>query len=184
MRFFSQQQLVWNLLPQLGFGSSDIVKFWVTGDNLRLLLRGRSTPLTVQNPAQRYDVPLSDQGKQAGEILEHAVQQVLRTPENWEVIEKYLDGQPPTDRHQWDEIKPYLGWRGRPLWNTGFWNLLADVLSSETYQFICDAFGYYSLAANWNAAEAMQSVFLDFTQNPDYQTLTQGYGALPDRPAG
>jgi monoamine oxidase len=181
MRFFEQQQLVWNLLPQLGFSPSDIIKFWVSGKGLRLLLRGRSTPLTVENPAQRYDVPLSDQGMQAADILEHAVQQVLRTPENWAVIEKYLDGQPPTDRRQWDEIKPYLCWRGQPLWHIGFWNLLSDLLNSETYQFICDAFGYYSLAANWNAAEAMQSVFLDFTQNPDYQTLVEGYGALPER---
>jgi protoporphyrinogen oxidase len=50
MRFFSQQELVWNLLPQLGFGSDDILDFPVTGPNLRLLLRGVSTPLDTPDP--------------------------------------------------------------------------------------------------------------------------------------
>ena len=180
MRFFEQQQLVWHLLGELGFGP-DIIKFWVGGDNLRLLLRGRSTPLDTPDPTRRYAVPASDEGKQAGAILAHTLQEVLRTPENRAVIDKYLDGREPTSREQWDAIKPYLSWQGRRLWDTGFWNMLSEMLSSETYQYLCDAFGYYSLAANWNAAEAMQSVYLDFTQDPDYQTLAQGYGALPDK---
>jgi monoamine oxidase len=180
MRFFSQQELVWNLLGQLGFGEQDIVKFWVSGPNLRLLLRGVSTPLDTADPTARYDVPAGEKGQQAGDLLAATIKDVLQTPDNGRVLDKYLGGNLPQDREQWDTIKPYLTWRGRPLWDVGFWNLLAGIRSAETYQYLCDAFGYYSLAANWNSAEAMQSVFLDFTTNPDYMTLTEGYSALPD----
>ena len=180
MRFFSQQELVWNLLPQLGFGSDDILDFPVTGPNLRLLLRGVSMPLDTPDPTARYKLPQNEQGKQPGTLLEDVIQEVLATPENKAVIDKYLGGNPPQDRQDWDTIKPYLTWRGRELWDVGFWNLISDVRSPETYQYLTDAFGYYSLAANWNAAEAMQSVQLDFTQNPQYKTLREGYSALPD----
>ena len=67
----------------------------------------------------------------------------------------------------------------RRLWDAGFWNLLWDQLSPETYEFVTDAFGYYSLTNNWNAAEAMQAISTDFTQNPDYHTLVEGMEALP-----
>jgi monoamine oxidase len=180
MRFFAQQALVWNLIARLGFTPEDIVKFWVAGPNLRLLLRGVSTPLDTKDPTARYDLPPDERGQQAGAILENAIKDVLQTPDNAQVIAKYLGGRLPQDREQWDTIKPYLTWGSRPLWDIGFWNLLADIRTPETYQYLCDAFGYYSLAANWNSAEAMQSVFIDFTQNPDYMTLTEGYQALPD----
>jgi phytoene dehydrogenase-like protein len=152
MRFFSQQELVWNLLPQLDFGANDILDFPVTGPNLRLLLRGVSMPLDTKDPTARYKLPQSEQGKGPGTLLEEVIQQVLATPENKAVIQKYLGGNPPQDRKDWDTIKPYLTWRGTKLWDVGFWNLLSDVRSPETYQYLTDAFGYYSLAANWNAA--------------------------------
>ena len=180
MRFFSQQELVWNLLTQLGFGSDDILDFAVAGPNLRLLLRGVSMPLDTTDPTARYKLPQSEQGKQPGALLEDVIKEVLGTPENKAVLDNYLGCKLPQDRKDWDTIKPYLEWRGRPLWDVGFWNLLSDVRSPETYQYLTDAFGYYSLAANWNAAEAMQSVQLDFTQNPQYKTLREGYSALPD----
>ena len=180
MRFFEQQQLVWNLLPQLQFNDRDIIDFYVSGPGLRLLLRGHGMPMDDPDPTQRYLVPDRDKGLQAA-LLEQALDDVLHTPENWEVIQKHLGGKLPTDRQQWDLIKPLLTWRGQPLWNVGFWNMLADIMNNESYSYVCDAFGYYSLAANWNAAEAMQSVVLDFTQNPAYKTLTEGYAALPAR---
>jgi monoamine oxidase len=180
MRFFSQQELVWNLLTELGFTDKDIVPFLVSGPNLRLLLRGVSTPLDTPDPTARYELPANEKGKQAGDILAETIQEVLQTPQNQPVLDKYLGGKLPQDREQWDMIKPYLTWGERPLWDVGFWNLLSDVRTPETYQYLCDAFGYYSLAANWNSAEGMQSVFLDFTTNPSYMTLREGYQALPD----
>lgn len=181
MRFFEEQQLVWNLLPQLQFNDSDILNFPVGGPGLRLLLRGHGMLQTDPDPTKRYLVPDADRGMSAAALLEKALQAVLNTPENQEILQTYTGGKLPTDREEWDLVKPHLTWHGRPLWNTGFWNMLSDVLDNESYRYVVDAFGYYSLAANWNAAEAMQSVVLDFTQNPAYKTLAEGYASLPAR---
>ncbi|HEX3733617.1 MAG TPA: FAD-dependent oxidoreductase [Solirubrobacterales bacterium] len=177
MRFFQQQEMVWNLLIKLGF-KEDIVDFYVGGNNLRLLLRGVSGPLETTEPAKRYMIDESLRKLSSAAILKSVIEAVLKA--NQAVIDKYLGGKPPTTREQWDMIKPYLSWRERPLWDVGFWNLLSELYNPETYAFIADAFGYYSIAANWNAAEAMQSTSLDFTENPEYKTLSQGYSALPD----
>jgi hypothetical protein len=67
------------------------------------------------------------------------------------------------------QVKLFLEYNGRKLWDIGFWNLLSDLLSPDGYSYVTDGFGYYCLTNNWNAAEATQSVYLDFTQNPDYQ---------------
>jgi monoamine oxidase len=179
MRFFKQQELVWNLLGQLGFTDQDIINFYVTGPGLRLLLRGVSTPLDTDDPTARYLLPSDEKGQGAGDLVEAVITQVLTTKENQKVLDDKLGGKLPQTREDWDNIKPYLTWRTRPLWDVGFWNLLSDVRTPETYQYVTDAFGYYSISANWNAAEAMQSIFLDFTTNPDYQTLVPGYEALP-----
>lgn len=47
------------------------------------------------------------------------------------------------------------------------------------FNYVTDGFDYYSLTNDWNAAEAMWSVCLGFTQNPDYQTLKEDYDYLP-----
>ncbi|MGH3976018.1 MAG: FAD-dependent oxidoreductase, partial [Pseudonocardiaceae bacterium] len=117
MRFFEQQELVWNLLPQLGFPCQEIIPFPVEGPNPRLLLRGVSTPLDTPDPTARYDVPASVEGKQPGTVLTEVIKDVLGIPENRAVIEKLLGGVLPTDREQWDEIMAYLTWPGRPLWD-------------------------------------------------------------------
>ncbi|MGN6216038.1 MAG: flavin monoamine oxidase family protein [Solirubrobacterales bacterium] len=182
MRFLEEQQLVWNLLDQLGFGSS-FVKFWVEGNKLRLMLRGEGAIMGTSNPTARYRVDPKVEGKGAGDALYEVIEEVLTTEENAEVLKKVLGGKLPATREQWDQVKPLLTWHKKPLWEVGFWNLLSGVRNPETYQYFCDAFGYYSIASNWNAAEAMQSVALDFShepEKPEYHTLREGYGALPD----
>ncbi len=117
------------------------------------------------------------------------MREILTAPEN----RKHLCGRLPGNREEWDEIKPRLTWGGRELWKLGFWNLLAETGNFEMYQYIRDGFGYYSLAENWNAAEALQSIFLDEPDEeaqPDriyhsrpgeagYQTLAYGFDSLP-----
>jgi monoamine oxidase len=180
MRFFKQQELVWNLMTkELGF-ENDVVDFYVPGPNLRLLLRGVSTELEPADPTARYIVDEKLRGKKASTILGELIAEVLGTEANEKVLKERLNGESPKSRKQWDEIKPYLTWRGEPLWNVGFWNMLSEIHDPETYQYLADAFGYYSIASNWNAAEAMQSTSLDFTENPEYKTLRQGYSALPE----
>src|SRR5260370_2087978 len=113
-----------------------------------------------------------------GSIVAAVIQWLLVA--NRRVIAEQLGGATrPTTWEKWDKSNPYLEYNGRKLWDIGFWNLLSDLLSPEGYNYVTDGFGYYSLTNNWNAAEAMQSVYLDFTENPDYQTLKEGYDYLP-----
>jgi monoamine oxidase len=180
MRFLESQELVWSLLHHLGFGK-EIIDFAVSGPNLRLLLRGRSTPLDTPDPSARYAVPASDQGQAAGDLLIDRIKDVMNTDENRLVLQRLTDSKIPDTRQGWDTIKPYLTWRGQRLWDLGFWNILSEIFSSETYEFVVDALGYYSLAGNWNAAEAMQAVWLDFRSGTEYRTLARGYSSLPDQ---
>ena len=190
MRVFEQQELVWSLLPALGFGAEDTHRsFPVAGKNLRLLLRGESMPLTTTEPTKRYLVTDDERNQQAVALIVKVIETVLGTTKNAAVLKEHLGGRKPTSRKDWDTVKPYLTWEGLlrpglpreslPLWNVGFWNLLSELRSSEAYQYISDAFGYYSLSTNWNAAEAMQEVFLGVTEKPEYKTLREGMGALP-----
>jgi monoamine oxidase len=178
MRFLDSQELLWNLLPQIGFSEQDIIPFPVTGPNLRQLLRGVSGPLAEHSTA-RYRVPEADRDQPPDKLVAAAMEAVLGTEANKTVIQQILGGKSPVTRQDWDAIKPCLTWRDQPLWNLGFWNLLSDVLMPEAFQYIFDAFGYYSLGSNWNAAEAMQFITLDFL-SVTYHTLRQGYGAVPE----
>jgi monoamine oxidase len=176
MRFFKEQELVCNLLKELAIADG-IIDFPVDSRNSRLLLRGRSTKQKGADPTTRYSVRREDKERTASYILQRTIEKVL-FDENAAVLDRLPEGMP-RNRKEWDKIKPDLKWHNKDLWNVGFWNVLADSLSSETYQYICDSYGYYSLAANWNAAEAMQDIALDYTIKPDYKTLAQGLGELP-----
>ncbi|MEA2231371.1 MAG: hypothetical protein QOD83_1187 [Solirubrobacteraceae bacterium] len=181
MRFMKSQQLVWSLLHDggLGFTSEDIIDFPVSGDHWRLLLRGQSigmpkTPHAEdwERASERYhfDDDEAERHKQSpGDIVAEIFTMVL---------EQNDISSAPTTREGWDAIKPELTWYGKPLWDIGFWNLLSDECSPETYQYIVDAFGYFSIASNWNAAEAMQTIMLDF-RGEDFYTLKNGYMSLP-----
>jgi monoamine oxidase len=193
MRFLQDQLLVWNLLHKgldKPFPEEDFTKFFVNGPNLRLLLRGVSLvmpdaddppPPDPPDPTQRYLLPDHLKGQSAGKIVGDIINEVLGTSANEEVLKKYLHGSQPKSREDWDAVKPYLTWRGKPLSDVGFWNLISDIRTPETYQYVIDAFGYFSLASNWNAAEAMAFMDLDFQDPNPYMTLTKGYQALPDR---
>lgn len=177
MRFLQSQRLIWNLMLEgLGIPQDDVIPFPVEGDGLRLLLRGESRPMDAPQPGSRYEIP--DQSVTGASIVQGAIDTVLG--QNQAVLERYLGGQQPKTRQDWDTIKAHLefGVPPRPLSDLGFWNLLSDLLSPEQYQYVFDSFGYYSLGANANAAEAMQFIALDFGGEP-YWTLRQGYGAVP-----
>jgi monoamine oxidase len=185
MRFIKDQLIVWNLLHKglaKPFPEEDFIKFWVDDPDskLRLLLRGVSMIVGEGDPTQRYELPDDERGQSAGDIVKAIIAQVLGTPENTAVIEKVLGGRQPADRADWDAIKQQLTWNGKALSDVGFWNLISDVRTPETYQYVIDAFGYFSLASNWNAAEAMEFMQLDFQDPNPYMTLTKGYSALPD----
>ena len=75
---------------------------------------------------------------------------------------------------EWNEVEVL---NGEKLYKLGFWNLLYEVLSSEAYQYMDDAGGYYTNVANSNAVLSLP-VF-EFGPSVVYETLVDGYEALP-----
>jgi monoamine oxidase len=66
---------------------------------------------------------------------------------------------------------------GEELYKTGFWNLLYRVLTSEAYQFMDDAGGYYTNVAN--STSVLSLPVFEFGPDVKYRTLDAGYEALP-----
>jgi len=75
---------------------------------------------------------------------------------------------------QWNEVSIF---NGEKLYKTGFWNLLYRVLTSEAYQFMDDAGGYYTNVAN--STSVLSLPVFEFGPNVKYRTLDAGYEALP-----
>ncbi|WP_286748319.1 FAD-dependent oxidoreductase [Roseivirga sp. UBA1976] len=85
----------------------------------------------------------------------------------------------------WDEVKPMLTYNfpgspyhARKVNDIGFWNLIKDQVSQEGYLFLANAGGYYSNTINWNSAEAFPYMVGDFSQNPTYKTIEEGYDSI------
>ena len=75
---------------------------------------------------------------------------------------------------QWNEVTVL---NGEKLYKTGFWNLLYRVLTSEAYQFMDDAGGYYTNVAN--STSVLSLPVFEFGPNVKYRTLDAGYEKLP-----
>jgi monoamine oxidase len=184
MRFFEDQQLVWKLIEQLGLADQR-VPFFANGNGpndpnypgLIWYLRGlRTAAQDGKMASTSYRLDSADQGQSSTKLLGDAIDRVIAA--NADVLKKHGIDKLET-RKDWDTVKPELTYGGRKLWKLGFWNLLLELVSAEAYQYIVDSFGYYTLTLNWNAAEAIQSVSLDFTSNSPYMTLSKGYDQLP-----
>jgi hypothetical protein len=67
---------------------------------------------------------------------------------------------------------------GTPLYEHGFWNLLARTLSQDAYSLARTMVGYDCLGSNANAVDLISEYF-DFTPTVTYSLLTQGYDAVP-----
>ncbi|HKI01068.1 MAG TPA: FAD-dependent oxidoreductase [Thermoanaerobaculia bacterium] len=75
---------------------------------------------------------------------------------------------------QWNEVSVL---NGEKLYKTGFWNLLYRMLTSEAYQFMDDAGGYYTNVAN--STSVLSLPVFEFGPNVKYRTLDAGYEKLP-----
>jgi hypothetical protein len=67
---------------------------------------------------------------------------------------------------------------GTPLYQHGFWNLVARALPSEGYLVSRCLVGYDCLGSNLNAVD-MISEYFNFAPGVTYSLLTQGYDAVP-----
>jgi monoamine oxidase len=75
---------------------------------------------------------------------------------------------------QWNDVEVF---NGEKLFKIGFWNLLYRVLTSEAYQFMDDAGGYYTNVAN--STSVLSLPVFEFGPSVRYRTLVDGYEALP-----
>ena len=166
MRLTSWQRLVLTLAAQLElpvepFPMGDEHNFWY--------LRG----------ARLYGHELSDPGKVPYRLADG---ELGKTPQELlDLVAKQLlgDRPMPTDRQAWDELKASCRYRGRPAREFGFWNVLADQLSSEAVNFVSDAVGFGSMTQNWNALEALQLIYSDFGPDVQYVDFSGGTDQLP-----
>ena len=65
-----------------------------------------------------------------------------------------------------------------PLWQHGFWNLLAKGLSEDGYSAARTLVGYDCLGGNYNALD-LTSEYFDFTPDVKYRMVNIGYEAVP-----
>jgi lysine 2-monooxygenase len=166
MRLASWQELVLGLAQQLGievepFEMGDEHNFWH--------LRGKR--LMAGDLSDSAKVPYGLEGWEVGKSPEQLLDRVAR---------KFLGDRPmPTDRAGWDELKVSWRYRGRPAREFGFWNVLADELSSEAINFVSDAVGFGSMTQNWNAIEALQLIYADFGPEVRFVRFVGGTDRLP-----
>lgn len=67
---------------------------------------------------------------------------------------------------------------GKPLYEHGFWNVVARAMSREAYALSTATVGYDSLGANGNAVDQTFEYF-DFTPTTTYSLLFDGYETVP-----
>ena len=94
----------------------------------------------------------------------------------WAVLDQFpeIDGMPS------DKLRGFLQRAeidGKPLYQWGFWNLLARHLSNEGRQLALTTVGYDSLGANANAVDIIAENF-DFTPDVTYALFDQGFESV------
>ena len=67
---------------------------------------------------------------------------------------------------------------GRPIWQQGFWNMLAQNMSSEAYRFAQQVGGYDTTQLNWNGADTIV-LNSDFAPGVTYSRVERGYENVP-----
>ena len=165
MRYLTNQPLVSDLVEQLGLSSRP---FPVGDDNNIYYIRGHHLRgREFSNPQKvPYRVRWIERGKTPGQLIMSA-------------IDTLIPGATELTDEQWQDIKENYKFNGRYLWEHGFWNLLAEVMSSEAFKLVQDAGGYNTTMTNWNAAEALPWYLSDFGPEAEYRTLHDGMESIP-----
>ena len=165
MRLASWQRLVTLLADQLGLR---LAPFPMGDEHNFFYLRGRRLAASeLTDPSTLpYHLEASEVGKSPQELLDQVARGLLGTTPM------------PTDRRAWDDLKRTLKYRGRPVREFGFWNILVDLLSPEAVHFVEDAVGFGSMTQNWSAVEALQLIYSDFGPNVEYVAVSGGTDRL------
>ncbi len=163
MRWLLSHKIVVGLIDHLKLRTREFPMGEEGGSNNLMYLRRRQLRVKeLTDPAKvPYLMNPDEQGKSPDDLQAYVMDSLL--PFN-----KQLSAQ------DWWTV-PVLN--GIPLYKVGFWNLLYHVLSSEAYQYMYDASGYYTNVANSTAPLSLPITEYDPTNK--YYTLTDGYQQLP-----
>jgi monoamine oxidase len=159
-----------NANPQ-GYEPIETFAFPVDEPDNIAYLRGvhmRLSTFTTQPSDIPYRLTFQEQGQSVGAILVRAIEQLvpgITQPSLTEAQRRAMTRDATLD--------------GEPLYEMGFWEVLARVLSSEAYQLGTAAGGYQSVLSNWNAADAIPWFLSDFGVAPSYRGFKKGFQQVP-----
>lgn len=177
MRYHSTHQMVAGLVKQLGL----VPKPFPTGDknNLFYLRRHRLRSKDLLNAKSvPYRLAPHERAKAPADLILHAIERIIGDA-------RRFSGETETVwKRRWERLRREAQFENKRLYELGFWDVLANLLSSEGYQFVLDAGGYSPFRKNWNAAEAIYWFLADFLAEETeealgYQTLEKGFDRLP-----
>lgn len=169
MRFLNTQPYVSSLARELGL---NVLDFPVSEANNIAYLRGlrlRRSDLTDPTKVP-YRLCEGERGVTIGKLMEDAMEKIVPGITR--------SGLTPPQRRELAQARVFYD---RPLYEWGFWNALARVLSFEAYQFVADASGYDTTVSNWNAADAIPWFLGDFSTAAKYVFPSEGMQAFPNR---
>lgn len=171
MRYLSSHLLVANLVNFLGLRNTF---FPMGGGNNLFYLRGKrfkAKDLAAATNSLKfpYRMSKSERGNKPYDLFNDIFLKVFKAG----------GMQPPNTSEQWNYLKENLMYRGKHIYEVGFWNMLLDEMSNEGFNYVADAGGYYSNIVNGGAGEGMEEIMGDFSSNPTYLTLEDGYDQIP-----
>jgi monoamine oxidase len=163
MRWLKSHEIVVGLIDHLNLATREFPMGANGGiDNLMYLRRRQLRVRDLTNPAMvPYLMNPDEQGMNPDQLQAYVMNSLL--PFNSEL-----------SAEDWWTVKVL---NGTPLYQIGFWNLLYRVLSSEAYQYMYDASGYYTNVANSTAPLSLP--ITEYDPSNKYYTLDQGYEELP-----
>lgn len=136
-----------------------------SGTNNLLYLRRRLLRASdLKDPTKiPYQMDITEQGMTPDELQKY-------------VMDSLVPNASQLTQDEWNRMRVF---NGEELYKLGFWNVLYKALSSEAYQYMYDAGGYYTNVANTNAVLALPVA--DYGANVVYKTLEEGYDSIPLR---
>lgn len=169
MRYTDAQLNVFGLIDHLGLTRAYFDKD--STENLIYLRRKRFQASELkQDPSKLpYNFREDEKGKSSRELMMMALHKIF----------------PDIKAMTQQQVQEYLKtakYKGKSLWEVGYWNLLMSELSIEAYNFIRDGGGYYSSVSNWNAYDAIVS-FSKYNTAVTFYKVKEGFDALPKKMA-
>ncbi|MGH3692852.1 MAG: flavin monoamine oxidase family protein [Pseudonocardiaceae bacterium] len=164
MRYMSTQPLVkWLVEDQLGLTPEDAPV--AEPHNLAYLRGRRLRQSDLTNPdLVPYDLSPTEKGVSPDALLQNAVAQIVPA-----IKDPGVDLRKALQDAVYDD---------RPVYQQGFWNLLARTMSAEAYRFSEEAGGYDTALLNWNGVDTILLNF-DFAHGVTFHRIKEGYQEVP-----